>query len=503
MRRRRESKKKQVNSPKTNFKNQRALSIENIKVQLNHTDDLKDREIHINHQIYIILYIAPIVDQEKLETKVIEPLTKTENNDISNVLYNQEINRIRGNEKAINGLLDGNCLLMKKDGHEEGLLLNVNASHGRDVSQLETEKTILGPHEGFVEDLDKNISLLRKRTENPRFTVKKYPLGAETNTDVALIYLNNLVNPEILKKVDQRLKSINLDSIRSSGNIQDCIEDDAFSPFPQLLVTERPDRTAANLMDGRAVLLIDGDPTVFVLPATFMMFFQSPDDYVNRWGLGSFFRILRLLSYVNALLFPAFYVALVSFHYEIFPTELVYSFQSSLSYVPFRPIIELMIMQFSLELLREASIRLPNSIAQTFGIVGGLVVGTAMVEAGLVSYGGLIVVAITAVSSFAQPNIEMSSTIRVLGFPLMIMAATFGLLGIMLGSLFIFIHLSRITSFGVPYFAPFAPLNIHEFKDTIIRLPVWMQDKRPKTSSRYQKGKTSREWKSHESEEPY
>ncbi|MBT2668511.1 spore germination protein [Bacillus sp. ISL-4] len=485
------------------LKNQQVFSIENIKKQLNHTEDLKDREVNINDVTYIILYISPLVDQEKLESKVIEPLIKMEHNDILNELYSKEIKIISNNEEAICGILDGYCLLLKKENYHEGFLLDVTETIGRVVSEPLTEKTLLGAHEGFVESLDKNIYLLRKRVKIPGFTVKKYILGSKVPTDVSLIYVNQLVNPEIIKKVEERLKSISLDFIRSPGDIQDCIEDQTFSPFPQLLDTELPERAASNLKDGRIALVIDGSPKAFILPVIFSVFFQSPDDYSSRWELGSFFRILRLSGYINALILPALYIAIVTYHYEVIPTELVYSFQSSLSFVPFRPIIELMGMQFTFELLREASIRLPTSIASTFGIVGALVVGTAMVEAGFVSYGGLIIVALTAVSSFVQPNIEMSSSIRVLGFPLMIMAGMFGFLGIMLGVLLILIHLSRLTSFGVPYFSPFAPLKVHEFKDTIIRVPVWMKGDHPKSSSRIQKGKMEREWKLNESEDPY
>jgi len=500
---RKKTRKKQKNVGKKDLKSQELLTIENVKSQLNHTDDLKEREIHISSQIYTILYIDSLTDQEKLESKVIEPLTKSETNDIVSQLYSQEISSISNTEEAANGLLEGNCLLLKKEKPQEGLLLKVAATTDRDITEPVAEKTVLGAHAGFVESLDKNIYLLRKLVETPGFTVKNYTLGSETTTDVGLIYVDHLANQDIIKKVDQRLKSISLDSIHSVGDIQDCIEDQTYSPFPQILVTERPDRTAANLKDGKVGLVIDGSSSVLIVPATFMVFFQSPDDYVNRWGLGSFLRIVRLFSYIIALVLPAFYIAVVSYHYEFLPLELVYSMQSSLSYVPFKPIIELIALQFSLELLREASVRLPPSVASTFGIVGGLVVGTAMVEAGLVSYAGLIVVAITAVSSFIQPNIEMSNTIRFMGFPLMVLAGIFGFLGIITGLLFILIHLSRLTSFGVPYFSPFAPLNILEFKDTVIRAPVWMRGKYPKMSSRYRRRKMSREWKLYESEDTY
>jgi spore germination protein KA len=272
-----------------------------------------------------------------------------------------------------------------------------------------------------------------------------------------------------------------------------------YSTFPQLLLTESPERVAANLKDGKIALMMDGSSVIFVLPATFSMFFQTPDDYTARWVLGFFYRTIRYFGYVIALYLPAVYVAVASFHYELIPTELVYSFQQSLSYVPFRPVIELIGMQASLELLREASLRLPTPVAATFGIVGAIVVGTAMVEAGFISYGGLVVVAITAVSSFVQPNNEMSNSIRVLGFPLMIFASIFGFLGLVLGTLVAVIHLSRLETFGKPYFTPFAPLKFKEFKDTLIRTPVSMGKKKEK-----QKGKKAKKgWKLDEGENPY
>lgn len=481
---------------------QEPLSIENIKSHLNHTADLKVREIKRHRQIYTIVYINTLVDQETFESKIIEPLTDIKDNDIMNELYSQEVIPTRSLEKAIDALLDGYCLIIENEKSKEGLLVKTPASLDREITEPVIEKTIQGANVGFVESIDKNIYLLRKTTRSPSFTVKNYTLGNSTKTNVCLIYLKNKADPQTIKEVDQRIRSMTIDSVRSSGDIAENIEDNVFTPFPQLMTTERPDRVSANLKDGRVVLLVDGSPVSIILPATFMTFFQTPDDYVTRWGLGTFFRLVRLWSYINALILPSLYVALVSFHYEIIPVELVYSFQSSLSYVPFPPIIELMILQFSLELLREASIRLPPSIATTFGIVGAVVVGTAMVDAGFVSYGGLIIVAITSVSSFVQPNIEMSSSIRVLGFPLMILASIFGLVGICLGLLCILIHLSRLTSYGILYFTPFAPLNMADFRDTIIRVPTWMM-KQNSFKNKNKNNKQSRKWKLDESKEPY
>ena len=238
--RKRKAKAEQGKVPRNDLQKQQAFSIEAIKKQLNHTDDLKDREIYINDETYVILYIFTLVDQEKLESKVIEPLIKIADNDILNELYSKEIKMISDNERAISGLLEGFCLLLKKEDPQEGFLLDVSASIGRVISEPLIEKTMLGAHEGFVESLDKNIYLIRKRVKTPGFTVKKYSLGAKVPTDICLIYVDQLVNPEILKQAEERLNSISLDFILSPGDIQDCIEERTFSPFPQLLDTELP-----------------------------------------------------------------------------------------------------------------------------------------------------------------------------------------------------------------------------------------------------------------------
>ncbi|MCS0824839.1 spore germination protein [Cytobacillus firmus] len=496
---------KKIAQPHTNPQHDDTpISYNRIISKLKHTEDFKERKLSVSGQGYVIFYIESLVEEEKLEKTVIEPLTKSETGDLENELFKQEIKRSSWLDEGVIGLLKGNCLLMKENG-KEGLLLNISASHIRDISEPFSERIVNGSHEGFVEALDRNIYLLRKRIETSEFTVKKYALGSKTNTQIAIIYLQDFTSEELVQKIDKRIKSITMDTIQAPGFIQDCIEDSTYSPFPQLLNTERPDRAAANLMEGRVALLMEGSPSVFILPVTITAFFQSPEDYNNRWYLGSFFRILRLICFILTLVLPAFYIAVVSFHLEIIPIELVYSLQSSLSYVPFPPIIEASIMQISLEFLKEASIRLPQPIAQTIGIVGALIIGTAMVEAGLVSNAMIIVVALTAVSSFVLPNIEMSNTTRILGFPLMILAAAFGFFGIVIGLLILFIHLAQLRSFGVPYFAPFAPLRPKELKDTFIRVPIWLLNNRPEDSqvTGFGKEKQSREWKQFESEDSY
>lgn len=261
--------------------------------------------------------------------------------------------------------------------------------------------------------------------------------------------------------------------------IQEFIEDEAYFPFPQMLNTERPDRLVSNLMEGRFAIISDGSPTAVIAPINFFAFFQSPDDYNSRWLIGSFIRSFRVLSLMIAIGLPALYIAVVTYHYEVIPFELVFALKGTLEYVPIPPILEALSMHIILELLSEAATRLPSPIAQTIGVVGGLVIGTAVVEANLVSNSMIVVVALTAVASYAIPVTEMGTSIRMLGFPLMIAASIFGFIGIVIGLMLILVHLCKLESFGSPYFSPLAPFKLSENKDTFLRLPLFKFLKRP------------------------
>ncbi|MGA9174209.1 MAG: spore germination protein, partial [Thermoactinomyces sp.] len=313
-------------------------------------------------------------------------------------------------------------------------------------------------------------------------------------------YMQHLANPELIEKVDQRLRAISTDTILSPGFIQEYIEDHPFSPFPQALNTERPDRTMANLMEGRVAIFSEADPTALIIPTTLFAFYQTPDDYHSRWIVGSFVRLIRFSAFLIAFILPAFYITVVSFQPEILPVNLGYSIQSTLQTIPFPPVMEALLMELTMELIREAGIRLPSPVGQTIGIVGGLVIGDAVVKAGFISYTMIIVVALTSIASFVVPSNDMSTSIRVLRFPLMISAALFGIIGILFGVMAIIIHLCKLNSFGTPYLSPIIPLRIRDLKDTLIRFPVWKlneraQDPHPQVLNQE---RTSREWEQNE-----
>lgn len=351
----------------------------------------------------------------------------------------------------------------------------------RSPDEPDNEHVIRGSHEGFVEGIDTNISLLRKRLVMPDLVVRTMIVGKRGISQISYVYIDSIVDKELIDQLQIKLEGVSAETITSAGQLEDYLEDNVWSPFPQFLNTERPDRVVANLLEGKIAIFTDHAPTCLVAPVTFFSFYQSPDDFNGRVIVGSFYRLVRLLSFVAAMFLPAFYIAVIGFHSEILPLELSKKVKVAINEIPYRPIFEALILELFIELIREASIRLPTPIGQTIGIVGGLVIGDAIVSAGLVSNLMVIVVAMTAISSFVVPSVEMNTTIRVLRFPFMLLASLFGFFGIVLGSLVLFIHLMNLSSMKQPYFSPIVPFDPSRFKKIFLRLPYVKSSKQQKT----------------------
>jgi len=451
---------------------------EYIENQLFHTSDLKWRSISFNQSKGLFFYLESLSDLQKIQQEIIQPIEEKREGIIDEVISSVEITKKSDLSEVPYALIQGNCVLLF-EGTVQVIIVGVAAVNKRNISEPTNEGVIRGAHDGFIENLMTNIYLVRKRIENPELVVRYYQTGKATNTKLALLYMQNLANSDLVKEVDHRIGSIAMETTISSGFIDELIEDNPYSIFPQILYTERPDRAAAHLMEGRVIILTEGDPSALILPVTFFAFYQSPDDYHSRWIAGSVIRLIRFMSFIIASLLPALYIAVVGFHPEILPENLIFTVKSSVDKVPFPPIIEALIMQITLEVLREAGVRLPSRVGQTIGIVGGLVIGESVVRAGLISYSMVIVVALTAISSFVAPSNEISTATRILGFPLMILASMFGLIGITFGMFFVLIHLCKLECFGSPYFAPVMPLRIKDLKDTFVRLPIWSLNQRP------------------------
>ncbi|CAM4069671.1 spore germination protein [Mesobacillus thioparans] len=399
----------------------------------------------------------------------------------------------------VSGILNGGYILFLCD-RDETWLFTFPKDNQRAIQEPINEAVVRGSHDGFVEKLETNISQLRLRIKNPELTVNYHELGDKTKTKVAVIFMKGISDENIVEEVERRLSYISTDMVLSPGYIEEFIEDDPFSLFPQILNTERPDRTVANLMEGRIIIIGDGSPTALILPITFFAFYQSSDDYNSRWIPSSFVRLLRYVSFLIAITLPAFYIAIIAFHLEVIPHELIIPLKGSVEGIPYPPLLEAFFMEITIELIREAGIRLPRPIGQTIGIVGGLVIGDAVVSAGLISNIMIVIVAVTAISAFVVPSNEMSTTVRLIRFPLMVAASILGFVGLTFGLIFVFIKLCKLESFGVPYFSPLAPLQVRDLKDTFLRLPLWKMDKRPRNSLavNIRRQQDTRGWKKNE-----
>ncbi len=444
-------------------------NIQMIEQSLAHTEDLIKREIIMDQKRHCILYIDSMIDKVALANHVIQPLVETNKSIPEEVIKAPEFSKTPSLQKVTNGLLDGHCVLISEK-QKEALLIPLSTTDDRAIQEPANEQIIKGSHDGFTENAQKNIYLLRRRIKNPAMKVKNYMIGSATRTDVKIVYIDNLVDQNVLVELEQRLDMIQVEELLSGGELEELIEDNSYSPFPQLLATERPDRAVSYLLEGKVIVIVNGTPSAIILPIFFISFYQSPDNYNSRWMIGSFLRLISLVSFVIAISLPGIYIAIVTFHSEILPLGILYAIKVQIQFLPLTPFLEATLMQLTLEILKEAAIRLPSPISQTIGIVGGLVIGTAVVEAGFISNTMIVVIGLTAIASFVAPINQIGTTARFLAFPIMIAANFFGFLGIVLALSVLLMHLCKLHSFGKPYFYPFSPLDIKGLKDSFIRV---------------------------------
>ncbi|UKS28017.1 spore germination protein [Paenibacillus sp. HWE-109] len=352
----------------------------------------------------------------------------------------------------------------------------------RAIEDPQLESSLKGSHQGFVETGSQNIALIRRFIPNRELKIKELIVGRRGKTKISIMYLADVAHPEVLKELEDRIQQVDVDVIINTGELSEMIEDNPFSPFPQLISTERPDAAASQILQGRFVVVVDRSPSVLVAPVTFSAFFQSVDDYSTRWQIASFIRILRFFAFFVAVFLPAFYISVISYNFEIIPLKLLITIGAFRGNVPFPPFVEAILMEVTLEMMREAGVRLPAPVGQTVGIVGGIVIGQAVVQAGLISNIMVIVVAFTAIASFILPNYDMVSAARLIRFAMMLAASMFGIVGIIIGMMTMIGHLISLESLGTPYGSPFAPVRFADWKDTFIRLPLWKMSERPLSS---------------------
>ncbi|MED4225016.1 spore germination protein [Neobacillus cucumis] len=446
----------------------------------------------------VVIYLEGLANIEEIDHSVLQPLMRPGDLEqavtpdmLKQKLTVSKVNPLNTLAEIIEQVSIGNPVILI-DGQIQAVSVGLAKWEKRAVEEPIAESVVRGPRDGFTETLGVNISLLRRKLKSPDLKWKKTTLGKYSQTQIVYMYMKGIADDTLVEEVHNRLNRIDIDGILESGYIEEFLEDDPYSPFPQMISTERPDSAAAHLLEGRVVILTDGTPFALIGPVTFYSLLQSPEDYYQRFMIGTLIRWLRYSFLLIALLLPSSYVAILTFHQEMIPTTLLLSVAESREKVPFPALIEALLMEITFEALREAGIRLPKQVGSAVSIVGALVIGDAAVSAGLVSAPMVMVVAITGIASFAIPRYNASIAIRVLRFPMIFFAGTLGLLGIMLGILLIIVHLCTLRSFGVPYLSPMAPLEGAEVKDVLLRAPWWSIRKRPHLTGNYNKYRQSK-----------
>lgn len=428
-----------------------------------------------------LVYLTGLVDKNSINNNVLRPLLAPNDRSRTSILDLLSVGKVttlHDFDDVEEAILQGSSLLFI-EGREEALSVETHGWPQRTIEDPQLEASLKGAHQGFVETGIQNIALIRRYIPNRELKIKEVKIGKRGACKVSILFVADVINPEILQELEDRIKLIDIDNIINTGELEELIEDNPYSPFPQLLTTERPDSAASHLLQGKIVIVVDRSPSVLVGPVSFASFFQNVDDYSTRWLVATFIRLLRFIAFLVATFLPAIYIAVISFNYEVIPLDLILSVGESRERVPFPPLLEAMMMELTLEMLREAGVRLPAPIGQTVGIVGGIVIGQAVVQAGIVSNIMVIVVAFTAISSFIIPNYDMASAVRLVRFLMMIMAAMFGVIGIIIGFMTLIGHLISLESLGVPYGSPLGPVRFKDWKDLFIRAPLWKMINRP------------------------
>lgn len=364
-------------------------------------------------------------------------------------------------------------------GSDTALAINLPGGPKRAIEESKSERVIRGPREGFVESLQVNATLIRRRISDPRLRLDLITIGELTHTRVAIAYIATICKQSLVDEVMRRIRRVKVDGVLDSGQLMEFIEDTPWTMFPLIRATERPDVVAGGLLEGRCAVIVDGSPYVLVAPATFADLLHSPEDYYERFPAVFLLRILRLVFAFVALFGPSLYVAMTTFHREMIPTNLLLSIMAAREGVPFPAVLEALIMELGFEIIREAGVRMPTQLGQSVSIVGALILGESAIRAGIVSAPMIITVAVTGLASLMLPDVSTSLAIRILRFPMLLLAGTYGVYGLTLGGAALLMHLLSLRSFGVPYLAPFGPLLPVDRDDTILRLPHWAHTRRP------------------------
>lgn len=466
----------------------------------NSDDDLLFSIYEHQRKKVAVFGIAYLIDSDKLENSLLNPLLSHKKTWTSQSLLNDiplgDGSLVASFQDILEQLLNGNVFIYVED-ERDIVYYSLYKEEKRSIEKSESESVVTGPQLAFTESLTTNMNILRQLNKSTDLVLEKMTVGSNIPREVRMVYLKSVANEADVNTMRQRIQDLDVDELEDSTTLKFYIGDASKSIFPQFYVTELPNRLSYTLQEGKIGVLVENSSLSFIGPSTFFSFFESMEDVYMSWAAGSALRILRMFATIVALLLTPLYVAVVTYQYELIPTQLLISIGQSRAGVPFPPIIEALLIELLIELLREAGARLPTKVGQTMGIVGGIVIGQAAVEAGLTSNILIIVVAMSALASFTTPSYLMGTSFRILRFPMILLAGLYGLVGVMFGICFIIIHMLKITSLGRPYLAPIYPLKIKDFNKVFFR--TWPEKNynraamyRPKESVRYSKNKVNK-----------
>ncbi|MCK8489788.1 spore germination protein [Paenibacillus sp. MBLB2552] len=428
-----------------------------------------------------LIHIEGMVSTETLSNYILRPILRfhptEEVQDISlmqqlmdGIIEVSEL-KLSGNmEEIMNDLLYGNALLLL-EGSNQALIVGTQGWQTRVVSEPGSEKSVIGPREGFTESLITNLSLIRRRVKSSKLKFEFLEIGKTTHTTVCLCYVEDSVSQKILQELAKRLERLEIDALLDSGQLQELLRDHTLTPFETVGNTERPDAVAGKILEGRVAVLVDGSPFVLTVPYLFVEYFQVSEDYYSNYFFGSFNRIIRYIGEFLAISVPAIYVSLVTYNQEMMPTPLLLSISAARQSVPLPTVAECYVMLIVFEILREAGTRIPNSIGQAVSIVGALVLGQAAVDARVVSAPMVIVIGITGITTLL--NVKMKAASIFTRFGLLSLSSFMGFYGFMFGMIGLVVHLMSLRSFGVPYMLTVGSFKESDIRDTVIRIPWW------------------------------
>ena len=449
-------------------------------------DDIKLRPMQLGDKgqvsclaVYVEAAVSNLMLEESMLGRLINQLRDMTERELRECLKKDEMGisdafPLETLEDGMRAMLAGNLILVI-NGFDKILKIGSKGYPGRSVSDAESEKVLRGSNEGFCESVKQNTALIRKRIRSTGLKVQEIFLGERSDTVINILYMEELAYPQIVKKLKTALETYEIDGVLDSGILEQLAEKNWISPFPQFQTTERPDLAAMELLEGRIVILSDNSPVALIVPAVLNDFMRVSEDRYNRFEIASFQRMIRYAAMIFAAMLSGTYLAVTGFHTSILPTNLLLSFAEARRGVPFPGLLEVLFMELAFELIREAGVRMPGPLSGTIGIVGGLIIGDAAVSANLVSPMAVVIVALSALSSFAIPNEEFAAAFRIIKYGFIFLGGTLGMAGIVICVYLVMVHLAGLSSFEIPYLMPFTGQGIQEYqgeKDAIVRGPL-------------------------------